>query len=189
MTMPIITDMKLFGYSPDGEPIYEPIRPCLCPNCMKGILEIRAHVRRHYRKAGTGEKVWVRIPLGECNNKDCGRTCRILPDCMAPFKHFKVSIISAVLDGKLTEESPADFPSTQTMRRWAVWLTTNKERIEGLLRSIGYATLSYGEGFLFYTGSYLEDKRRATRKWLNQVIRSVYNAGHHLLSVYPGKNM
>jgi hypothetical protein len=68
----------------------------------------------------------------------------MLPDSMAPFKHYEESTISKVLDGEITEEKN-DVPSPQTMRRWAVWLVMNKNQIEAVIRSCGYKVFDYQE--------------------------------------------
>ena len=46
--------------------------------------------------------------------------------------------VSDVLDEVITEESPVDCPSIQTMRHWKAWLYFNKARIESLFRGKGY---------------------------------------------------
>ena len=180
-TMPIIADMIVFGYNKNKESILEPSEPCLCPECKKGILKIRAHVRRHYRKEDSGEKIWQEISLGQCDRDECGRMCRILPPYMVPHKHYEEPVISKVLDGTITEETPIGFPSIQTMCYWIAWLNKNLSRMESLLRSIGYQVLGYGEELLFSTETLVEQLRRDTNQWLKIIIRAIYNSGYRLL--------
>lgn len=179
--MPIITNMIVFGYSKEHDTILEPAESCLCPVCKKGILKIRSRVRRHLRKEDTGEKKWYQVPVGKCSKPECGRMCRMLPASMVPFKHYEEEVISKVLDEKITEDSPVDFPSVQTMRRWIAWLTKNTDRIEGLFRAVGYQILGYSEELLFSTGSLLTQLRTKTKQWLKITIRLIYNSGHSLL--------
>ena len=179
MTMPIITRMIIFGYSKNGETILEPTETCLCPKCKQGVLNTRSRVRRHSRKEETGEKVWFLVPFGKC--KSCGRTCRMLPDSMVPYKHYEEYVITKALDEKYPGKT-VYLPSAQTRRRWAVWLTTNKERIEGLFRSVGYRVLNFNAELLFSTASLLEKLRRDTGHWLQVTIRFIYNSGCHLQS-------
>ena len=180
-TMPIITNMIIFGYNKDGDIILEPAEKCLCPACKKDTLKIRSRVRRHLRKEDTGEKRWYQVPVGKCSSPECGRMCRMLPETMAPYKHYEETAISKVLDGRITEESPVDFPSIQTMRRWITWLLKNTDRIEGLFRNVGYRVLGFSEELLFSTVSLLERLRTDTGQWLKITLRFVYNSGYALL--------
>lgn len=177
--MPIITNMEIFGNTLTGDIILEPTETCLCPKCQKGVLRVRARVRRHLKKQDTGEKEWYQIPLGQCDSDKCRRMCRMLPDSMAPFKHYEESTISKVLDGEITKEKN-DVPSPQTMRRWAAWLVTNKNQIEAVIRSCGYKVFDYGEEYLFSAAPKLEELRREACNWLKYVLRLVYNSGGRL---------
>ena len=142
---------------------------------------MRSRVRRHLRKEDTGEKVWHQVPVGKCKKDDCGRMCRMLPETMVPFKHYEEVVISKVLDAKITEESPIEFPDIQTMKRWIAWLIKNIDRIEGLFRAIRYQVLGFSEELLFSTGSLLERLHRDMTEWLKITIRLIYNSGHCLL--------
>ena len=142
---------------------------------------MRSRVRRHIKKEDTGAKEWYQIPVGKCSDKSCCRMTRMLPDKMVPFKHYEEAVIKKVLDGEIAEETPIDFPSTQTLRRWIAWLLFNADRIEGILRGVGYQILGYGKDFLFDTNSLLTWLRRETDKWLKITIRFVYNSGNCLL--------
>lgn len=109
--------------------------------------------------------------------------CRLLPDFMVPYKHYEAEAVSDVLDEVITEESPVDCPSIQTMRHWKVWLYFNKDRIEALFRGIGYRVLGFSEEFIFDTGCLLDQLRRKTDHWLMITIRFIYNSGYRLLPV------
>lgn len=138
ITMPSITEYEIVGYTENNEPIINSTEKCPCTKFMRGVLEYRSHVRRHIRKEVSGEKIWYWIPLGKCDNRNCGSMCRLLPDFMVPYKHYEAEAVSDVLDEVITEESPVDCPSIQTMRHWKAWLYFNKARIESLFRGKGY---------------------------------------------------
>ena len=108
----------------------------------------------------------------ECKKgiKACGVMRRILPGFMVPYKHYEEEAITDVLDEVITEESPVDFPSVQTMRHWKAWLLFNLNRIEGIFRNIGYTVLCFSEELLFYTGSLLEQLRMRTDRWLTIIF-------------------
>lgn len=179
--MPIVTEYKISGYTENGEPIIESTEKCLCPECKRGVLKPRGHVRRHIRKEDSGEKKWYWIQVGQCNNPDCKAMRRLLTDFMVPCKHYEEEAITDVLEEVITEESPVDCPSIQTMRRWIAWLLFNKERIEGIFRNTGYKILGFDEEFLFSTKSLLEQLRLRTDQWFKIMIRIVYNNGQRLL--------
>lgn len=187
--MPIIAEYKIVGYNENKEPIIDSTEECLCPECKKGVLGYRSHVRRHIRKEDTGEKEWYWIPLGKCTNKACGVMRRILPDFMIPYKHYEEEAVIDVLDEVITEESPVDFPSVQTMLHWKAWLLFNRDRIEGIFRNMGYTVLGFSEDLLFDTGSLLGQLRRRTDRWLKITVRFVYNSGSYLLPLRPALPM
>ena len=134
MTMPSITEYRISGYTQDGEAIIESTEIHQCPECRKGTLKCRGHVRRHIRKEITGEKIWFRIPFGKCDNNACNAMRRLLPDFMAPHKHYEEEASSDVLEDVLTEDPRVDFPSMQTMRRWKTWMDSNADRIVGRVK-------------------------------------------------------
>ena len=188
--MPSITEYEIVGYTENNnEPIIDSTEKCLCTKCMKGVLECRSHVRRHIRKEDSGEKIWYWIPLGKCDNRNCGSMCRLLPDFMVPYKHYEAEAVSDVLDEVITEESPIDCPSIQTMRLWKAWLYFNKARIEGLFRGIGYRVLGFSEELMFDTGCLLDQLRRNADHWLKITIRFVYNSGYRLLPLHGASHM
>ena len=146
---------------------------------------MRGRIRRHFRhvlKDGTCEKEWYLIPYGRCRNEGCRRYFRILPEDMGvPFKHYDKDAIADVLDEKITPESGVDSPAVLTMLRWIRWLAINSSRIEGVLRSVGYRLLGYGEEILFSPESLLDRIRRDRAQWLPAMLRTVYNSGHRLM--------
>ena len=108
---------------------------------------------------------------------------RLLPDFMVPYKHYEEEAVSDVLDEVITEESPVDFPSVQTMRHWKAWLFFNRNRIESLFRGISYTVLGFSEELIFDESCLLDQLRQRTDSWLKITIRFVYNSGHNLLSL------
>ena len=187
--MPIIAEYIIAGYTENNEPIIDSTEECLCPECRKGLLLYRAHVHRHIRKEDTGEKEWYLIPLGKCSNKSCGTTRRLLPDFMVPYKHYEEEAVSDVLDEIITEESPVDFPSVQTMRHWKAWLLLNRDRRESFFRSTGYRVLGFSEELIFDKSCLLDQLRRKTDIWLKITIRFIYNSGQRLLPLQAARLM
>ncbi len=89
--------------------------PC-CPYCG-ALLEFEDHVKRYRRLAG-GEKEWYWI-----ERRSCAACCclhRILPDFLAPHKHYDIDIITGILNGEITSDLLAfeDYPCERTMERW-----------------------------------------------------------------------
>ena len=114
---------------------------------------------------------------------------RLLPDFMVPNKHYEKEAIQDVLDEVITEESPVDYPSIQTMRRWIAWLAANAGRIEGLFRSVGYRILCFTEELLFSTGSLLAHLKHDTDEWFGITIRFIYNSGYRLMPQWADQPM
>ena len=52
---------------------------------------------------------------------------RILPDFLAPHKHYDIDIITGVLNGEITSDLLAfeDYPCERTMERWQDWIVLN----------------------------------------------------------------
>ncbi len=94
-----------------------------CPYCG-ALLEFRDHVRRHRKLAG-GEKEWFLIERRRCP-AGCGLH-RLIPDFLAPFKHYDIDIITGVLNGTITPDTLAfeDYPCERTMERWQAWIILN----------------------------------------------------------------
>lgn len=117
--------------------------------------------------------------------RKCGKLHRELPDFLAPFKQYAVEIISGVLDGIVTseDEDSMEYPCEKTMQCWHHWLIVNQLRIDGYLKSIGYRLLDFNEELLISGMSLLAKLRSSTQKWLETILRFIYNSGGFLVSV------
>ena len=115
----------------------------------------------------------------------CGNLHRELPDCLTPYKQYATEVISGVLDEVVTpeDEDSANYPCVLTMHRWHHWLTANRLRIDGYLKSIGYHLLGFGEELLKSGMSLLEHLRSSIPEWLETILRVLYNSGGFLVPV------
>ena len=68
------------------------------------------------------------------------------------------------------------------MHRWKHWLMANYLRMEGYLKSIGHRLLGLKEGLLVSTVSLLEKLRLSNERWLEAILRMIYNSGGFLES-------
>ena len=153
-----------------------------CPICCIP-LEYRDSCKR-IRKLEGGIKTTLCIRRLKCPT--CGKLHRELPDIITPFKHYETSIISGVLDGVIlpSDEDSEDYPCEMTMIRWHSWLLLNLLRIDGYLRSIGYRLLGFREELLKSDVSLLENMRSSMERWLEIVLRFIYNSGGFLVPAY-----
>lgn len=152
-----------------------------CPFCgeplsyrdtCKRILLLEGHIRHTYI-----------IRRLKCHN--CGRLHRELPDILAPYKHYACEVISGVLDGVVTpaDEDSADYPCETTMGRWHHWLMANRLRLDGYLKSIGSRLPGFSEELLKTGRSLLDTLRSSEQRWLNVILRFIYNSGGFLAAV------
>lgn len=157
----------------------------VCPVCRKGILRYRDRVKRICRLEG-GETQWYEIPRYRCDNEGCGKLQRMLPDFLAPFKHYRADIIAGVLDGIITpsDEDSFDQPSENTMKAWKHWLMANLLNIEGILHSEACRSLGFSERFLKSQTPLLPQLRHLYQDWLEKLIRFIYNSGNRLVPDY-----
>lgn len=160
-------------------------RDYLCPVCHDGVLLFRDYCDRIVRYEG-GDSEWIRIPRCQCNNKRCGRIHRMLPDFLAPFKHYPEPVISDVLDGGIDPADVDDCPSAQSAKRWGQWLMKNKRNIDGYLKSVAHRELDFSEELL-KSGVSLLGKLRSSIPggWLRTILRIIYNSGGFLEPFYP----
>ena len=131
-----------------------------------------------------GERKSLRIERLQCTNEGCRRIHNVLPDCLVPYKHYASEVISGVLDGVIAPDDTEDedYPCEATMLRWKNWLTVNRLRIDGYLKSIGHRLLGFGQELLESRISLLEKIRSSNGCWLEAIIRMIYNSGGFLES-------
>ena len=120
----------------------------------------------------------------KCTNDGCRRIHTVLPDCLVPYKHYASEVIAGVLDEVITPDDAdtEDYPCEATMHRWKHWLMVNYLRMEGYLKSIGHRLLGLKEGLLVSTVSLLEKLRLSNERWLEAILRMIYNSGGFLES-------
>jgi len=115
--------------------------------------------------------------------RKCGKYHNELPDCLAPYKHYKSETICGVLDGDVTGDDldSEDYPSESTMKRWKRWYRINQADMEGHLHRAALML----NGKSTDTGiSLLQSIRNTTQKWLEAVLRIIYNSGGLMTPVY-----
>ena len=147
-----------------------------CPRCGNR-LKFEDHVKRHRKLAG-GDKEWFNIERYRCP-LGCG--ChRVLPDFLAPHKHYDIRIITECLNGSnsLTIE---DYPCDKTKERWQCWLLLNLLFINAYLKEAGIRLFAIGIVLIYAGANIVEGLKHSERHhWLKIVIRSVYNTGAQL---------
>ncbi len=158
-----------------------------CPYCG-ALLEFKDHVQRHRRLAG-GEKEWFLIERRNCP-AGCGLH-RLIPDFLAPYKHYDIDIITGVLNGTITPDMLAfeDYPCERTMERWQEWIVLNLIFINAYLKSVGIRLFAMGIALAYAATDLVEELRdRNHHGWLRIVIRAVYNTGSSMEPYrdYPG---
>lgn len=148
-----------------------------CPECQGDLTYRDSRLRICCRYGGHKSKVMIRRL--KCK---CGRIHNELPDCLVPYKHYASTVIEDVLDGVSTPSDLAseDYPCEATMGRWQRFLKRNTQRIEGVLRSVGYSYLGFTEQMLLSRRSFVEYLRQMGGGWLPVLIRPIYNSGHRL---------
>ena len=153
----------------------------MCPSCG-GELCYRDCRKRILRREG-GEKNGLQIRRFRCSK--CHHYHNELPDCILPYKHYEAEVISGVLEGIVTPDDAEseDYPSIMTMLRWIAWFTENLANIEGYLRSAQYRLWRH-PGMHCSAKLYLKEVRAVTEKWLEAVMRIIYNSGGYLPAVY-----
>jgi len=67
------------------------------------------------------------------------------------------------------------------MKKWKHWLIANQLRIDGYLKSIGYHLPGFSEELLKSGMSLLEELRRSNERWLETILRFIYNSGGFLV--------
>jgi len=131
-------------------------------------------------KTEGGSKEIIKIQRLKCPH--CNRLHNALPDFLVPYKHYTTEIISGVLDGVVssTDQDSEDYPCEETMNRWKQWFRTNRDNIDGYMKSIGYRLLGFGEDLLNSKVSLLTHLKGSSEVWLETVLSMIYNSGGFL---------
>ncbi|MCR5177959.1 MAG: DUF6431 domain-containing protein [Lachnospiraceae bacterium] len=144
--------------------------PPFCPECENSPdldntpdarLEVKGSVRRHYKTDG-GYAVWYVIPKGICPICKCNM--RILPDFMAPFKHYRTDVMSAYLGGKRNSIDAKENPSDWTIDNWDRWLEINHDELS-----------PYGIDKM--------RKENCSDDWIGAVVAKARNSGRKLETI------
>lgn len=149
-----------------------------CPDC-RAVLKHRDYKLRIMKTEG-GSKEIIKIQRLKCPH--CNRLHNALPDFLVPYKHYTTEIISGVLDGVVssTDQDSEDYPCEETMNRWKQWFRTNRDNIDGYMKSIGYRLLGFGEDLLNSKVSLLTHLKGSSEVWLETVLSMIYNSGGFL---------
>ena len=127
----------------------------------------------------------VSIPRHKCSNEGCRKLHRLLPDFLAPYKHYEEAVICDSIDDRIKPEKSDYHPSDKTVSHWKFWLWLNTDDINGYMKSIAFRELGYSEELL-KSGVSLLDKLRSSIPdgWLKTIIRTIYNSGASLRPYY-----
>ena len=132
-----------------------------------------------------GDVEWIMIPRHRCSNEKCHKIHRMLPDFLAPFKHYQEEVIVDSIDDRLSPDEVDDSPSSQTVKRWKTWMDINTTNIDGHLKSIGYRELGFSEELMRSSISLLKELRSSIPQgWLKTILRMIYNTGARLWPFY-----
>lgn len=152
-------------------------------------MKFKDHVLRLEKMAG-GEKQEFLIERWKCQFCPKQKLHRVLPDFLAPNKHYNTDIIADVLDNNLKTDQEdyedfEDYPCEKTLERWSAWLTLNLAFINTYLRSEDVCLSTIG----FILSSSTEDPVPCLRQkepllWLRIVLRAIYNTGSSLESYH-----
>jgi len=150
----------------------------VCPICGND-LKYRDSCLRNLKKEGGKSDTYL-IRRLKC--KHCDKLHRELPDCMVPYKHYSAEVISGVLDEVVTSDDidSEDYPCEMTICRWQQWLEMNQIWIDSYLKSIGYQMLNFSEELLKSDISLLNKLKSSSEKWLETILRFIYNSGGYL---------
>ena len=136
--------------------------------------------RKRIRCKKGGTRSWVLVSRFLC--AVCHHLHTALPDFLAPHKHYETEIIREVIDGEVTTETieaeTYSYPSEITMVRWAAWFEQNKADMEGHLRRVT-GLLGFSDAKV--NQSLLEELRMESERWLEALLRIIYNSGGYLV--------
>lgn len=96
---------------------------------------------------------------------------------MIPYTHYDARAISDVLEGDSVD---GDKPAESTIIRWHMWLRLNSALIDGILKSLGHRQFGFSEKLLKSEDSLLEELIASYHRWLQTIIRVIYNSGARL---------
>ena len=122
-----------------------------------------------------GEKRYLLVRRFWCQK--CSHYHTELPDCAVPYKHYAAEVICGVLDEIVSPDDldSETFPSAMTMLRWLQWFRVNAQNMEGYLRqTMKLLHRSVPDGSL------LVWLKSHTHRWLETVLRAIYNSGGFL---------
>ena len=150
----------------------------VCPEC--GVQMDYRDSRKRIRCKKGGTRSWVLVSRFLCTV--CHHLHTALPDFLAPHKHYETEIIREVIDGEVTTETieaeTYSYPSEITMVRWAAWFEQNKADMEGHLRRVT-GLLGFSDAKV--NQSLLEELRMESERWLEALLRIIYNSGGYLV--------
>ena len=150
-----------------------PVQEHRCPSCG-GRLRYRDFRKRIMRLEG-GEKLRLLVRRFRCEK--CGHYHTELPDCVVPYKHYATEVICGVLDEIVSPDDldSETFPSSMTMLRWLQWFLANVQNMEGhLRRTMMMLHRNVPDSSL------LVWLKNHTQRWLETVLRMIYNSGGFL---------
>ena len=107
---------------------------------------------------------------------------RLLPDDLAPHKHYDVDLIAAAIDGEITSETIEyiSYPSERTIARWKEWFAQNEPEIENRLGTVRMRLLALNLAILFALYAPLSEMRSRLNNWLSVLLQATYNTGGSL---------
>ena len=148
-----------------------------CPICS-GSLHYRDTRKRIFRQEG-GQTEWILVRRFRC--EDCHRYHTELPDCLTPYKHYGTELICGVIDEFVTADDvdSEQYPSEITMERWKEWARQNSANMEGHLYRAADRVAGNKAGAS--SGRFLEELKQRTERWLEAVLRIIYNSGGYLV--------
>lgn len=115
--------------------------------------------------------------------KECGRSHRLLPNDLVPYKQYGAEVIEKVIDDdyELSEEESLkyeDYPCDMTVQRWKIWAEELIKNAEGQMRLVAHRVLDFSYEFLGSTESLLKGiKKFANRGWLTFVVDIMLRTG------------
>ena len=155
------------------------LQRCLYPSCGAFIVSLDGR-RRQLAQFSPDRRL-----------RRTGIFNRLIPDFLAPYKHYDIDIITGVLNGTITPDMLTfeDYPCEKTMERWQEWIVLNLIFINAYLKSVGIRLFAMGIALAYTATDLVEELRdRNHHGWLKIVIRAVYNTGSSLEPYrdYPG---